>query len=172
MFNILFVCMGNICRSPSAEGIFIHQLAQSAFKNQVSTDSAGTHGYHVGHPPDRRAIATTARFGISIEQLRSRKVKPSDFDEFDLIIAMDADNLRILKDLRPAQSRSKLALMLEYLPVDSGDASRITDVPDPYYGDIGDFEYMYSLLEPACAGLLKAVGDRIGGQKHPDSQVD
>lgn len=161
--------MGNICRSPSAEGIFIQQLKQSAFKNRILTDSAGTHGYHIGHPPDKRAIATAARFGVDIGQLCSRKIKLADFDEFDLIIAMDEDNLSNLRNMQPANSRARVQLMLAYLPGEPGQdgqtvkPSQIAEVPDPYYGDVGDFEYMYSLLEPASAALLKSIEARLGG---------
>lgn len=163
MFNILFVCMGNICRSPSAEGIFIQQLKQSAYRQRISTDSAGTHGYHIGHAPDIRAIATAARFGVDIGQLRSRKISLSDFDEFDLIIAMDEANLSNLRDMQPASSRARVQLMLEYLPAQAGQANRISEVPDPYYGDIADFEYMYNLLEPASAALLQSIEDQLSG---------
>ena len=162
MFNILFVCMGNICRSPTAEGVFIHQVKDSAFKARISTDSSGTHGYHIGHPPDPRAIATAAENGVDIAQLRARKVRQSDFEEFDLIIAMDNDNLAILKDLQPKGSRAQLKLMLDYLPEDSPGLSakqRLeSEVPDPYYGDQRDFEYMYELLVPASAGRVRWIG--------------
>lgn len=170
MFNILFVCMGNICRSPTAEGVFIQQLKDSAFKARIATDSGGTHGYHIDHPPDPRAIATAAENGVDIAQLRARKVRPSDFDGFDLIIAMDNENLAILQSLRPEGSRAQLKLMLDYLPENSPGLSakqRLeSEVPDPYYGDIRDFEYMYELLVPASAGLLKAVEEQLG--ENPD----
>lgn len=159
--------MGNICRSPSAEGIFIQQLKQSPINDRVSTDSAGTHGYHIGHAPDKRAITTAAKFGVDIGHLRSRKIKLSDFDEFDLIIAMDDDNLSNLRDMQPSNSRARVQLMLEYLPGQARRSGQIAEVPDPYYGDISDFEYMYSLLEPASAVLLKSIEDQLGGQE-PD----
>lgn len=159
--SILFVCMGNICRSPTAEGLFIEQVRSSEFKKHISTDSGGTHGYHIGHPPDARAIATAAKNGVDIGQLRSRKVRESDFDEFDLIIAMDNSNLEILKDLQPEDSRAQLKLMLDYLPEAAAAQYGLREVPDPYYGDVRDFEYMYELLVPACAGLLKSVEQRL-----------
>ncbi len=166
MFNILFVCMGNICRSPTAEGVFIQQVEDSAFKARINTDSGGTHGYHIDHPPDPRAIATAAENGVDIAQLRARKVRQSDFDEFDLIIAMDNENLATLQSLRPEGSRAQLKLMLDYLPGNSPGLSakqRLeSEVPDPYYGDIRDFKYMYELLVPASAGLLKAVEQQLG----------
>lgn len=184
MFNILFVCMGNICRSPTAEGIFIHHVKDSAFKARISTDSSGTHGYHIDHPPDTRAIATAAEHGVDISQLRARKVKQSDFEEFDLIIAMDNDNLAILKDLQPQGSRAQLKLMLDYLPRNfpglSAKQRLESEVPDPYYGDLRDFEYMYELLVPASVGLLKAIEQQLsetqqdsGDQESADqSRVD
>jgi len=161
--SILFVCMGNICRSPSAEGIFIKQLQSSEYKKHISTDSGGTHGYHIDHPPDSRAIATAAKNDVDIGKLRSRKVRQSDFEDFDLIIAMDNSNLEILKDLQPNDSRAQLKLMLDYLPEQAAAQYGISEVPDPYYGDIRDFEYMYELLVPACAGLLASVEQRLSG---------
>jgi len=158
--SILFVCMGNICRSPTAEGVFLAQLQNSAFKDRISTDSGGTHGYHIDHPPDSRAISVAAENGVDIAQLRSRKVRQSDFEDFDLIIAMDNNNLDILEGLQTRGSRSELKLMLDYLPEDAGRGVR--EVPDPYYGDSSDFKYMYELLVPACAGLLKAVELKLG----------
>jgi protein-tyrosine phosphatase len=155
--SILFVCMGNICRSPTAEGIFIKQLQSSAFNKHISTDSGGTHGYHIDHPPDSRAIATAAENEVDIGQLRSRKVRLSDFEEFDLIIAMDNNNLENLKAMQPDGSRAQLKLMLDYLPETAAAQHGIREVPDPYYGDSRDFEHMYELLEPACAGLLESI---------------
>lgn len=155
--SVLFVCMGNICRSPTAEGIFIKQLQSSTFKQHISTDSGGTHGYHIDHPPDSRAIATAAGNDVDIAYLRSRKVRLSDFDHFDLIIAMDNSNLENLKDMQPQGSRAQLKLMLDYLPEEVAAQHGIREVPDPYYGDSRDFEHMYELLVPACGGLLESI---------------
>ena len=169
--SILFVCMGNICRSPTAEGVFIKQLQNSVFKSRISTDSGGTHGYHIGHPPDSRAIATAAKSGVDIGQLRSRKVRQSDFDDFDLIIAMDKSNLGILKELQPKGSKAQLQLMLDYLPEEAAAQYGISEVPDPYYGDIGDFEFMFELLVPACQGLLTSVEQILGGGHDADHET-
>lgn len=157
MINILFVCMGNICRSPSAEGFFANALQKSDHKNAVSIDSAGTHGYHVGHSPDSRAVATALNFDVDISQLRARKVSVSDFDDYDLIIAMDRSNLEDLQRIRPEGSKAELRMMMEYHPDGSPD-----EVPDPYYGGIEGFTYMCSLLASATRGLLKDIEGRLG----------
>ena len=156
MINILFVCMGNICRSPSAEGFFATALAGSEYKNQVSIDSAGTHGFHVGHAPDTRAIDTATDFDVDIAHLRSRKVSKSDFYNYDLIIAMDHSNLEDLQHIQPSDSTAKLEMMMQYHP--KGDPQ---EVPDPYYGGMDGFTYMCKLLESATAGLLKDVEGQL-----------
>lgn len=160
MFNILFICMGNICRSPSAEGFFARQLQGSSYADQISIDSAGTHSYHVGHAPDPRAIETGRQYDVQIAQLRARKVSTSDFHDFDLIIAMDRRNLADLQDVRPDGSRAELKLMLAYHP-EYQSGGQVDEVPDPYYGGIGGFVHMYELLELATAGLLKDIEARI-----------
>lgn len=156
MINILFVCMGNICRSPSAEGFFASALQKSDHKSAVSIDSAGTHGYHVGHSPDSRAVATALNFDVDISQLRARKVSVSDFDDYDLIIAMDRSNLEDLQRIRPEGSKAELRMMMEYHPDGQPD-----EVPDPYYGGIEGFNYMCNLLESATRGLLKDIEGRL-----------
>jgi len=148
--RILFVCMGNICRSPSAEGVFRSLLAQRAPQLSVEIDSAGTHDYHVGEPPDERAIAAARRRGIDLSALRARSVRASDFDYFDLILAMDEQNLRELRRRAPAQRHERIRLMMEFGP----DAS-LLDVPDPYYGGPQGFEQVLDLLEEAAEGLLR-----------------
>lgn len=157
MIKILFVCMGNICRSPSAEGFFTKALEQSPLKDRVSTDSAGTHGYHVGHSPDPRAVKTAADFGVDISALRARKVSETDFDEFDLVIAMDSSNVTDLERIMPANSRASLRKMLDFHP-----DGKVRDVPDPYYGGMDGFTYMCELLESASQGLLDDIGRRLG----------
>ena len=158
MFNILFVCMGNICRSPSAEGFFARVLEQSAYRDRVLCDSAGTHSYHVGHAPDSRAVDTAINFGVEIAHLRARKVSVSDFHKYDLIIAMDRSNFTDLQAIQPASSTASLKMMMKYHP-----EGRPEDVPDPYYGGIDGFTYMCELLESATTGLLKDVEGRLGG---------
>jgi len=156
MINILFVCMGNICRSPSAEGFFSNALQTSKFRGQVSTDSAGTHGYHVGHSPDARAIETALNFGVDIGGLRARKVSVSDFDTYDMIIAMDRSNFEDLQQIQPAGSKATLKMMLHYHP-----DGQPEDVPDPYYGGMSGFTTMCELLDSATRGLLKEVEERL-----------
>ena len=164
MFNILFVCMGNICRSQSTEGFFARQLQGSSYRELISIDSAGTHSYHVGHPPDPRAIEIAMQFDVQIHHLRARKVQISDFDDFDLILAMDRSNLEDLSAMQPGHSKAKLKLMMAYHPLwrsDSSAAGQYDEVPDPYYGGIDGFLHMFELLELATAGLLKDVEGRI-----------
>jgi protein-tyrosine phosphatase len=156
MINILFVCMGNICRSPSAEGFFARALQESAYQKQVSIDSAGTHSYHVGQAPDPRAIETAADFGVDISDLRARKVSSEDFDSFDLIIAMDRENFQNLEAIQPPNSTASLKMMMEYHP-----EGQPTEVPDPYYGHVNGFVYMCELLQAATSGLLRDVEERL-----------
>jgi len=144
--------MGNICRSPSAEGVLRTLLAQRAPQLPVELDSAGTHDYHVGEPPDDRAIAAALRRGIDLSALRARMVHASDFDAFDLILAMDEQNLRELRRRAPAQRHSRIRLMMEFRP----DAS-LREVPDPYYGGPQGFEQVLDLLEEAAEGLLQEL---------------
>ena len=156
MINILFVCMGNICRSPSAEGFFKQALQASNYKEQVSTDSAGTHSYHVGHTPDSRAIATALEFGVDISRLRARKVSVSDFEDYDLIIAMDRNNFEELLHIQPADSKASLEMMMHYHP-----QRHPEEVPDPYYGGMDGFVHMCKLLDSATRGLLEDIEGRL-----------
>ena len=155
MINILFVCMGNICRSPSAEGFFATALNASVLRGQVSIDSAGTHGYHTGEAPDSRAVATALNFGVDISHLRARKVSVADFDAYDLIIAMDRNNYADLQKIRPKGSRADLQMMMQYHP-----QAHPEDVPDPYYGGMDGFSYMCELLQSATQGLLSSIEGR------------
>jgi len=153
--RILFVCMGNICRSPSAEGVFRSLVAARAPQLAVEIDSAGTHDYHVGEPPDDRAIAAARRRGIDLSSLRARTVQTSDFDAFDLILAMDEQNLRELRRRAPAARHDRIRLMMEFAP-----SSAVRAVPDPYYGGSQGFEQVLDLLEEAAAGLLREMLSR------------
>jgi protein-tyrosine phosphatase len=147
--RVLFVCMGNICRSPTAEGVFRRLVQERAPKFGIEIDSAGTHDYHVGDPPDRRAIAAAARRGIDLTGLRARAVERSDFERFDLVIAMDRLNREILLEQSPPQFQRRIRLFMEFAP-----AAGIEDVPDPYYGGPIGFEQVLDLVEEASAGLL------------------
>jgi protein-tyrosine phosphatase len=147
--RILFVCMGNICRSPSAEGVFRSLVAARAPQLSVELDSAGTHDYHVGEPPDERAIAAARRRGIDLSTLRARTVHAGDFDYYDLILAMDEQNLRELRRRAPVQRHDRIRLIMEFVP-----AATTRAVPDPYYGGPQGFEQVLDLLEEAAEGLL------------------
>ncbi len=155
--RLLFVCLGNICRSPTAEGIFNARLAASPLARAVDLDSAGTHGYHVGHAPDPRAVAAAAARGVDLSSLRARRVQEGDFQRFDRILAMDEDNLRILERMRPAGADTTLELMMRHAP----DAEH-REVPDPYYGGEAGFELMCDLLEAASEGLLHRLETELG----------
>ena len=152
--SILFVCMGNICRSPTAEGVFRHYVSQAGLNASVVIDSAGTHAYHVGEPPDRRAQAAAERRGMSLQGIRARRVADEDFERFDFVIAMDDDNLQRLKDQAPPEHHPKLRLFLEY----SSGSER--EVPDPYYGGASGFERVLDLVEDASRGLLETLSGR------------
>jgi protein-tyrosine phosphatase len=154
--RILFVCMGNICRSPTAEGVFRQLIATRAPHVSIEIDSAGTHDYHVGSPPDRRAISAALRRGIDLSGLRARRVQREDFERFDLILAMDQDNLRELHELAPAHARERIRLLMEYAP-NAGTRA----VPDPYYGGPQGFEQVLDLLEEAAEGLLADILRRL-----------
>jgi len=143
--------MGNICRSPTAEGVFRHHVNEGGLGDQILADSAGTHAYHVGSPPDHRACAAAERRGISLAELRARRVTDSDFEEFDFIIAMDEDNRQRLLEQAPEAHQSKVSLFLSFTSADE------TEVPDPYYGGSAGFERVLDLVEEASRGLLKTL---------------
>jgi len=155
--RVLFICMGNICRSPTAEGVFRQLLVERRLDLEIEVDSAGTHDYHIGAPPDARAIAAARRRGIDLSQLRARHVSAEDFERFDLILAMDEDNLRELRSRSAPAQHSRLGLMMDYAP----DAARRI-VPDPYYGGPQGFEEVLDLLEQAAEGLLRELQSRSG----------
>ncbi|TMH36187.1 MAG: low molecular weight phosphotyrosine protein phosphatase [Betaproteobacteria bacterium] len=143
------VCMGNICRSPTAEGVLRHKLREAGVAALVVVDSAGTHGYHTGEPPDERAVRHARQRGYDLSALRARQITAADFERFDLLLAMDWDNLAELKELCPVEHRGKLRRLTEY-------AQRFDNpvVPDPYYGSAAAFEQVLDLVEDACAGLI------------------
>lgn len=158
--QVLFVCMGNICRSPMAEGVFRNRLKERAGDLRVEIDSAGTTGYHVGSPPDERAQAAAARRGVDISSLGARRVESDDFERFDYILAMDTDNLEFLLSESAPEHHEKIRLFLDY-----SDARKGSEVPDPYYGGPTGFERVLDLIEDACEGLvdeiLVAAGKRV-----------
>ena len=150
--SILFVCMGNICRSPTAEGVFRHVASEAGVLERFTIDSAGTHAYHVGEPPDRRSQAAAERRGISLADIRARRVEDLDFERFDLILAMDEDNHRLLIEQSDSSHHGKIRLFLDY----SDNSER--EVPDPYYGGASGFERVLDLVEDAARGLLRSLG--------------
>jgi len=150
--KILFVCLGNICRSPTAEAVFRVVAAREAPELQFEIDSAGTAGYHVGAPPDSRTRQAALRRGYDMSALRARVVEPQDFARFDLILAMDRQNLETLQRRAPVAARERIRLFLEFAP--DADA---TEVPDPYYGGANGFEEVLDLVEAAAHGLLQHV---------------
>jgi len=147
--KILMVCMGNICRSPTAEGVLRHKLAAAGLSAVVTVDSAGTHGWHAGAPPDARSIAHAGRRGYDLSSQRSRQVTTADFSDFDLILAMDDDNLDVLHERCPPQHRTKLGRLTQHAT-----RHRVDVVPDPYQGGGAGFEYVLDLVEDASDGLV------------------
>lgn len=148
-YRLLFVCMGNICRSPTVEGVFRDIVARELPERVVEIDSAGTHAYHVGQPPDPRAQRAALRRGIDLGPLRARRIAATDFSDFDLVIAMDPLNVAVMQEVCPPELHSRIRLLMEFAPAIDRD-----DVPDPYYGGTNGFEYVLDLAEEASAGLI------------------
>jgi protein-tyrosine phosphatase len=153
--RILFVCLGNICRSPTAEAVLRELAAREAPELTLEVDSAGTAAYHVGQPPDPRTRAAAARRGYDLSALRARTVESADFERFDLILAMDRDNLQALRQRAPSHAHERLRLLLEFSPEAAPE-----DVPDPYYGGPNGFEKVLDLVETASRGLLQHLRRR------------
>ena len=151
-YSVLFVCMGNICRSPTADGVFRQRVIDFGLSDAVKVDSAGTHNYHPNSPPDKRSQAHAAKRGYDLSKLRARKIEHADYAAFDLILAMDRDNLAMLKLACPIEHQHKLRRLTEFcLRLNS------LEVPDPYYGDARGFEAVLDLIEDACDGLIRHV---------------
>ena len=153
--KVLFVCMGNICRSPTAHGVFRYLVAEAGFEARIEIDSAGTHGYHVGEPPDERATETALARGVDIGDLRARRAEPEDFLYYDYILAMDQDNYHSLARICPRGMERKLLLLMDYAP-----DLRRREVPDPYYGGQQGFDQVFDLVEAAARGLLADITRR------------
>jgi protein-tyrosine phosphatase len=151
--SVLFVCTGNICRSPTAEAIFRKLVADAGMSATIGADSAGTHGYHVGEPPDSRARDAAAERGYDLSGLRARRIVREDLQRFDLIVAMDRGHLELLSRMAQPSAAHKLKLMMSY-----ASAFNEEDVPDPYYGGPQDFERALDMLEDAVRGLLESLG--------------
>ena len=153
--SVLMVCMGNICRSPTAEGVFRQRLHEAGLEHAVRLDSAGTHSYHIGRSPDPRASQAAAQRGYDLSDLVGRQVGPRDFEEFDLILAMDQDNLANLRRLCPRGQEHKLRLFLSFSSRYAG-----LEVPDPYYGGAQGFDRVLDMVEDAAEGLLAEIRRR------------
>lgn len=153
MTRILFVCTGNICRSPTAEGVLLHRLKNRDPGLIAHVDSAGTSGYHTGHAPDPRTIEAAFRRGYDLSPLRARQVQLQDFTDFELILAMDRSHYAALAQMADETARERVKMFLDFAP---GAAGR--DVPDPYYGSSADFEHVLDLVEQGVDGLLNYLG--------------
>lgn len=151
-YAVLFCCTGNICRSPTAEGVFMKKVADARLAGRILIDSAGTHGYHIGEPPDSRTQEAARARGYDLSALRARRVERGDFERFDLVLAMDHDNRALLARLCPPSAGHKLKLMMEYAR-----SYTVPEVPDPYYGGPEDFEMVLDMLEDAAEGLLETI---------------
>ncbi|MBK7899238.1 MAG: low molecular weight phosphotyrosine protein phosphatase [Azonexus sp.] len=154
MFKILLVCMGNICRSPMAEGVLRAHLQRAGLGARVSVASAGTAGAHAGEAPDNRALQVAAKRGYDLSGIRSKRIRLDDFTLYDCILAMDGDNLETLRRRCPAELQDKICLFLEFSQVGSG------DVPDPYYGNLAGFERVLELCERGAEGVVKEMRAR------------
>ena len=167
--KVLFVCLGNICRSPTAEAVLRKLAVEKGLSGRLEVDSAGTNGFHIGQSPDPRSIKFAAKRGIDLTPLRGRQIERADFDRFDYVIAMDDENVRQLTALCPASMQGKISLLLEY-----ADRCNYREVPDPYYGGAREFELVLDLIESGCRGLLDQLvidglapnADRLQARKH------
>jgi protein-tyrosine phosphatase len=157
MVRVLFVCLGNICRSPTAEGVFRAVVERAGLLQHIEIDSAGTHAYHVGEPPDARAQAAAQRRGVDLSGLRGRRATRVDIERFDYILAMDEENYQNLQALSPQGLEHKIRLFLEFAP-----QRPEREVPDPYFGGEGGFERVLDMIEEASEGLLAHLRERHG----------
>ena len=151
--RILFVCTGNICRSPTADAVMQHALSARGIASQFTVDSVGTHSYHVGEAPDPRTIVTAAQHGINMQHLRARKLRQQDFHDYDILLAMDHGHLRNIQSLAPTNHTAEVALYLPYCGISSPE-----EIPDPYYGGQDGFDQVLDLCLRATDNLLARIG--------------
>lgn len=156
MINVLFVCLGNICRSPTAHGVFEHMLKQQGLEQYIGVDSCGTGAWHIGQPPDERTLKVAQNRGYDFSHLRARRIGADDFDRFHYILAMDARNLADVIRKAPAGYSGKIQLFLDYHP-----EKNLLEVPDPYYGGQEGFERVFSLVESTCQNLLAEIRKNV-----------
>jgi protein-tyrosine phosphatase len=155
MQRVLFVCTGNICRSPTAEGVFRHMVAETGLAERIGTDSVGLEGWHIGDPPDPRSIAAAARRGVDISDLRARRLKPEDFDRFDLLLAMDDGHHRDMLRRARREQRDKVRMFME-----AAAGHPAPDVPDPYYGGPDGFESALDMIDEGARAWLRTLEGR------------
>ena len=155
MTRILFVCMGNICRSPTAHGVMQHKIQQRGLAERISIDSAGTHAYHVGEKSDARSRAKAREKGIDMEYIRARKISVHDYDDFDYILAMDDDNLQLIEYYAPQDYSADISLFLAFANHAGTASERV--VPDPYYGGDAGFEHVFALVDAGCDALIEHI---------------
>jgi protein-tyrosine phosphatase len=155
-YSVLMVCTGNICRSPTAEGVLRHRVEQAGLADHVQIDSAGTHDYHVGSPPDERSSHHASLRGYDLTAQRARQVRAADFERFDLILAMDNGHMELLEEDCPPQHRQKLRRMMDFAPAGLAD-----EVADPYYGGKDGFETVLDHIEAACDGVLRHIATEL-----------
>jgi protein-tyrosine phosphatase len=153
--RVLMVCLGNICRSPTAHIVFAQRVLEAGLQERVRVDSAGTGDWHIGHPPDARSQTAAAQRGYDMSALRARQVRAQDFHDFDLLLAMDENNLRDLQRLAPPEHRHKLRLFMDFADLEE------RSVPDPYYGEAQDFQRVLDLVETAADGLLRHLRQQL-----------
>ena len=157
MIKVLFVCLGNICRSPTAEGVFRHKLHQAGYRDgyleSIFIDSAGTGAWHVGEAPDQRSRDMAQKYGVNLDDLRARKITLQDFNDYDYILAMDQDNISNMKEICSPDQQHKIKLLMDYAEGCPG----ITEVPDPYSGGLEGFDRVYNIIERGSAGFLKYI---------------
>ncbi len=153
--RVLMVCLGNICRSPTAHIVFAQRVLEAGLQERVRVDSAGTGDWHIGHPPDARSQTAAAQRGYDMSALRARQVRARDFQDFDLLLAMDENNLRDLQRLAPPEHRHKLRMFMDFADLEE------RSVPDPYYGETQDFQRVLDLVETAADGLLRHLRQQL-----------